>query len=487
MMCSIVQPAPALYALFDSVMLLSKGSVIYFGPVKTAGDWVRAAGFVKPKEKSEPQWLEELTATPERFYVARLEKEGRIGGGGEGRQGEKGMGGGGMGGGEREEEVKEEVKEGDGQGPPAPPPPRSDGKLDSDEVLRVEMEKEPTDEVKHDEAELKQAVERMPRPEKEKAGERVTGVGKEEMKGADEVEKSATEAEPDEEVKEYTIGDEKVLASPQRMSAWKLLADHYASSLYAQRVTGVIAKEKERAASEDQLLTHNSPQQRGGGSYHSPSEPTHTDTSMAGSGRDAAAAKLDRFTGSMGVIEMARGRTEMEMEERGPGGGRYRFNRTFLQQVIECIHRQFLLTYRTPGLWFGSWVKASLMAIIAGTLFLNMPTTAQYGRTRLGLFFFICIYIGVGAVEILAFLMLSRSIYYSQRKAGYFRGLAYYIAVMVSQIPLAVVETFLFAITVYGLAGLRDNDGSSQFWFFAYAHTLQASVSAPFSASASSV
>ena len=443
MMCSIVQPAPALYHLFDSVLLLSKGSVIYFGPVKTAADWVKAAGFVKPTEKSEPQWLEELTATPEKFYVARLQKEGRVGKGAQGR---------------------EEVKEGHGDGGDLSPA-RGDGKLDSDAALRLEVEKEPTEEVKRDEEELKQAVELMPTPHKEQAGEVPQGVGRDEMRGADEVQKSATEAEGEEEVREYTIGEEKVLASPQRMTAWKLLTDRYAASVYSERVVGVLAKERERAAAEDRQLSRDH-HHRLGHRQQPPSEPTRIDTSVAGADGRAAAAKLDRFTGSMGVIEVTRGRTEMEMEERGPGGGRHQFNRTFLQQVRECIHRQFLLVYRTPGLWFGSWVKASLMAIIAGTLFLNMPTTAQYGRTRLGLFFFLCIYIGVGAVEILAFLMLSRGIYYNHRKAGYFRGLAYYIAVMTSMVPLAVVETFVFAITVYGLAGLRDNDGSSQFWFF---------------------
>src|SRR5436305_9088868 len=52
------------------------------------------------------------------------------------------------------------------------------------------------------------------------------------------------------------------------------------------------------------------------------------------------------------------------------------------------------------------------------------------------------------------------------RKAGYYNPFAYYAAVLVSQVPLALIETFFFSITVYGFAGLRSNDGSAYFWYF---------------------
>ena len=457
MMCSIVQPAPALFHLFDSVLLLSKGSVIYFGPTKSALQFVEAAGFVRPKNKSEPQFLEELTATPERFYETRVRKEGRA------------------------------IE------PPklqhADHAQRSDGKIDTDAAMQIELQRQPSEEVKAAEEELKREVEMAPlqsryqraaeNEEKQAAEQRPpesrdVALAVQEDPDAAMTKVKADEADlsaEQEEVKEYTLGEERVMATPQRMNAWKILTERYAASVFAERVIGVIERDQQRAQAEQRLmLTNQHHFPRNHNSDHRAAEPTKTgnDTSAADTQHslDKAARNLQNFTGSMGVIEVTRGRAEMEQEERGPSGGQHRFNRSIAQQIRECIVRQMILTYRTPGLWFGSWVKACLMAIIAGTLFLNLPATTDYGRTRLGLFFFLCIYIGVGAVEILAFLMMSRGIYYEQRKAGYFRGLAYYIAVLTSQVPLALIETFLFAITVYGLAGLRSNDGSGYFWYF---------------------
>ena len=454
MMCSIVQPAPALYHLFDSIMLLSKGSIIYFGPTKSALPFVEAAGFVRPKNKSEPQFLEELTATPERFYEARVRKEGR------------------------QIEPPKLTHSSDAA------QQRQNGKIDSEAAVQIELERQPSEEVKVAEDELKHEVEMAPMEsryqhaaedegkqqiEQRPLESRDVALTVQEDPNAAMTNDAADASAESEEVKEYTLGEERVMATPQRMSAWKILTERYASSVFAERVVGVIERDIQRAEAEQRLMP---PHQRHLGLHHHnrSTEPTKTSNSSTDMRHSLpapdAAHKLQNFTGSMGVIEVTRGKAELEQEARGPSGGQHRFNRTLLQQIRECIVRQIILTYRTPGLWFGSWVKACLMAIIAGTLFLNLPVTTDYGRTRLGLFFFLCIYIGVGAVEILAFLIMSRGIYYEQRKAGYFRGLAYYVAVLASQIPLALVETFLFSITVYGLAGLRSNDGSGYFWYF---------------------
>ena len=68
MMCTIVQPSPELYALFHRVLVLSKGAVIYFGPPDLAEEHLSSLGFTRPTEKTVPQFLEELSSAPERFY-----------------------------------------------------------------------------------------------------------------------------------------------------------------------------------------------------------------------------------------------------------------------------------------------------------------------------------------------------------------------------------------------------------------------------------
>jgi len=67
LLCSLVQPSPAIYALLDSVLVLSKGATLYFGPADLAERHFAALGFVRPHAKSVPQFLEELSAAPEKF------------------------------------------------------------------------------------------------------------------------------------------------------------------------------------------------------------------------------------------------------------------------------------------------------------------------------------------------------------------------------------------------------------------------------------
>ena len=75
MICTIVQPSPELYALFHRVIVLSKGAVVYFGPPDLAEEHLGTLGFKRPGEKTIPQFLEEMSAAPERFYNAQIAQQ----------------------------------------------------------------------------------------------------------------------------------------------------------------------------------------------------------------------------------------------------------------------------------------------------------------------------------------------------------------------------------------------------------------------------
>ncbi len=71
MLCSLVQPSPELLDLFDRVMLMSKGRCVYFGPRDAVSRYFFGLGYQMPADaenKSEPDWLEEVSLTPEDFY-----------------------------------------------------------------------------------------------------------------------------------------------------------------------------------------------------------------------------------------------------------------------------------------------------------------------------------------------------------------------------------------------------------------------------------
>ena len=57
------------------MLVLSKGAVLYFGPPNKSESFFADAGFRRPASKSLPQFLEELSAAPERFYIHRFNRE----------------------------------------------------------------------------------------------------------------------------------------------------------------------------------------------------------------------------------------------------------------------------------------------------------------------------------------------------------------------------------------------------------------------------
>lgn len=71
MACSLVQPSPELFRLFSHVMVLSKGAQLYFGPATQVELYFGHHGFKRPKGKELPDFLEELSTTPGKFYVGQ--------------------------------------------------------------------------------------------------------------------------------------------------------------------------------------------------------------------------------------------------------------------------------------------------------------------------------------------------------------------------------------------------------------------------------
>ncbi|CAM6119568.1 unnamed protein product [Calypogeia fissa] len=59
---SLLQPAPETYNMFDDVILLSGGQIIYHGPLKHVEEFFVTCGFKCPQRKSIPDFLQEVTS-----------------------------------------------------------------------------------------------------------------------------------------------------------------------------------------------------------------------------------------------------------------------------------------------------------------------------------------------------------------------------------------------------------------------------------------
>lgn len=62
MVCTIHQPRSSIFALFDQLLLLSEGRVMYSGPAAAAAAYFAAAGHPCPPAFNPADWLLDLTS-----------------------------------------------------------------------------------------------------------------------------------------------------------------------------------------------------------------------------------------------------------------------------------------------------------------------------------------------------------------------------------------------------------------------------------------
>ena len=70
---SLLQPAPETYELFDDIILICEGQIVYQGPRKNAEDFFAAMGFRCPERKNVADFLQEVSKWFVMFII-QLEK-----------------------------------------------------------------------------------------------------------------------------------------------------------------------------------------------------------------------------------------------------------------------------------------------------------------------------------------------------------------------------------------------------------------------------
>jgi ABC-type multidrug transport system ATPase subunit len=69
-MMSLLQPAPEVFELFDDVLLLSEGQVVYHGPREQVMPFFHSLGFAIPARKGIADFLQEVTSRKVRRLLA---------------------------------------------------------------------------------------------------------------------------------------------------------------------------------------------------------------------------------------------------------------------------------------------------------------------------------------------------------------------------------------------------------------------------------
>jgi ABC-type multidrug transport system ATPase subunit len=69
---SLLQPAPETYNLFDDIILLSDGQIVYQGPREQVLDFFDFMGFKCPERKGVADFLQEVSLNIYSFLLARM-------------------------------------------------------------------------------------------------------------------------------------------------------------------------------------------------------------------------------------------------------------------------------------------------------------------------------------------------------------------------------------------------------------------------------
>eukprot|EP01132_Coremiostelium_polycephalum_P010071 gene10071-12346_t len=116
------------------------------------------------------------------------------------------------------------------------------------------------------------------------------------------------------------------------------------------------------------------------------------------------------------------------------------------------------------------FIQSTLMGIIIGTLYYNLGDNQAGAQNKLSVIYvaiFTQVWTVFGAVE--EFYSL-RGVFYDQKEGKFYRTFPYFVSIVITKFPVALVESFLFAIPCYWLAGLRGRADS--FFLFVLGLTM---------------
>lgn len=138
----------------------------------------------------------------------------------------------------------------------------------------------------------------------------------------------------------------------------------------------------------------------------------------------------------------------------------------FYLQVWALMKRQFLLKWGDQFSLVVSWFTSTVIAIVFGTVYLNLPETSAGAFTRGGILFMSLLFNAFQAFGELVTTMIGRGIVNKHKAYTFHRPSALWIAQICVDTIFASTRIMLFCIIVYFMCGLFLSVGAFFiFWF----------------------
>ncbi|CAO3676817.1 hypothetical protein G6F70_002214 [Rhizopus microsporus] len=141
------------------------------------------------------------------------------------------------------------------------------------------------------------------------------------------------------------------------------------------------------------------------------------------------------------------------------------FVATYYQQVKSLTIRQFQLIWGDKGALVSRYGGVVVKGLIMASVFYMMPTDATGAFSRGGSFLFSLLFNALIAQSELAAFMQGRRVLEKHKHFALYHPSAFYIAQVIVDIPLAIVQVIIFEICVYFMMGLVLDAGKF-FTFF---------------------
>jgi ATP-binding cassette subfamily G (WHITE) protein 2 (SNQ2) len=136
------------------------------------------------------------------------------------------------------------------------------------------------------------------------------------------------------------------------------------------------------------------------------------------------------------------------------------YNIPYYLQIWTLMQRQYLIKWQDKFSLVVSWITSIVIAIVLGTVWLNLPKTSAGAFTRGGLLFISLLFNAFQAFSELASTMIGRPIVNKHKAYTFHRPSALWIAQILVDLAFSAVQILIFSIMVYFMCGLVREAGA---------------------------
>eukprot|EP00668_Euglena_longa_P009416 GGOE01011361.1.p1 GENE.GGOE01011361.1~~GGOE01011361.1.p1 ORF type:complete len:1164 (-),score=480.99 GGOE01011361.1:341-3751(-) len=131
------------------------------------------------------------------------------------------------------------------------------------------------------------------------------------------------------------------------------------------------------------------------------------------------------------------------------------YTHSMLRTMLLCLERQALLTVRNSGMTWGRIAQVLVGGLLIGSLYYQ--TSLDEYSSKFAVLFTTLMTVSVAGFSTVPGIIQERQVVYRQTASHFFHPLPYSLAANLVDIPMAVIETFIFVTILYWMVGFSSS------------------------------